>query len=181
MTKEEIANLMQSSHNNFIELQSGLNEKQFTTSPHGKWNPSQELDHIIRAVQPVVLAFSLPPFLLKLAFGKSNRPSKSYDGLVEKYHTKLAQGGRAIGRFIPKGINFMNRLKSIEKLESLVTKLNKRTMAKNEAALDQYILPHPLLGKLTLREMLYFTAYHAEHHRKNTIRNLEVTLTTNEV
>jgi hypothetical protein len=26
-------------------------------------------------------------------------------------------------------------------------------------------LPHPLLGKLTLREMLYFTAYHADHHR----------------
>jgi hypothetical protein len=27
-------------------------------------------------------------------------------------------------------------------------------------------LPHPLLGKLTLREMIYFTIYHVQHHHK---------------
>ena len=172
---------MQSNHKNFIELQSGLNEKLFSTSNNGKWNPGQELDHIIRAVQPVVLAFSFPPFILKLAFGKSNRPSKSYDGLVEKYHTKLAQGGRASGRFIPKGIPFEERSGAIKKLESLVIRLNKKTTSKSEETLDQFILPHPLLGKLTLREMLYFTAYHVEHHRKNTVRNLEASLAVHEV
>jgi hypothetical protein len=25
-------------------------------------------------------------------------------------------------------------------------------------------LPHPLLGKLTVREMLFFTLYHQRHH-----------------
>jgi hypothetical protein len=30
--------------------------------------------------------------------------------------------------------------------------------------LDHYIAPHPLLGKLTLRELCYFTIYHAGHH-----------------
>ena len=36
---------------------------------------------------------------------------------------------------------------------------------KNEIKdLDVYILPHPLLGKVTLREMLYFTIHHNEHH-----------------
>ena len=30
--------------------------------------------------------------------------------------------------------------------------------------LDKYVLPHPLLGKVTLREMLYFTIHHNEHH-----------------
>jgi len=34
----------------------------------------------------------------------------------------------------------------------------------NEANLDKYIIPHPLLGKLTLREMLFFTIHHNEHH-----------------
>jgi len=36
----------------------------------------------------------------------------------------------------------------------------------SETQLDQLILPHPLLGKLTLREMLYFTIYHVQHHQK---------------
>jgi hypothetical protein len=39
--------------------------------------------------------------------------------------------------------------------------------------LDLLILPHPLLGKLTLREMLYFTLYHVEHHEKQVLENLK--------
>jgi len=33
-----------------------------------------------------------------------------------------------------------------------------------EPQLDQYIAPHPLLGKITLRELCYFTIYHTKHH-----------------
>ena len=38
--------------------------------------------------------------------------------------------------------------------------------------LDRYLLPHPLLGKITLREMLYFTTFHIQHHQQ-TIENLQ--------
>jgi hypothetical protein len=43
----------------------------------------------------------------------------------------------------------------------------------SEAQLDEYVLPHPILGKLTIREMLYFTIYHATHHHLATLKNLE--------
>jgi hypothetical protein len=33
-----------------------------------------------------------------------------------------------------------------------------------EPALDRYQLPHPLLGRLTVREMLAFSVYHHAHH-----------------
>ena len=33
-----------------------------------------------------------------------------------------------------------------------------------EPAFDRYRLPHPLLGKLSVREMLFFTLYHNAHH-----------------
>lgn len=33
-----------------------------------------------------------------------------------------------------------------------------------ERALDRYRLPHPLLGKLTVREMAQFTLLHNVHH-----------------
>ncbi|RZL03090.1 MAG: DinB family protein [Pedobacter sp.] len=32
--------------------------------------------------------------------------------------------------------------------------------------LDEYCIPHPVLGKLTVREMIYFTSIHTEHHRQ---------------
>jgi hypothetical protein len=176
MNKAEIGSLLQTNHRQFIELQLSLDEKKFTTSVNGKWSPCQELDHIIRAVQPVVLSFYLPAFFLKLIFGVANRPSKSHEALIEKYQLKLTNGGKASGRFVPRGISFNGKVEALKKLESLVKTLIQKTEAKSEEWLDHIILPHPLLGKLTMREMLYFTAYHVQHHRKNTIRNLESSL-----
>ena len=37
----------------------------------------------------------------------------------------------------------------------------------SESDLDTLQAPHPLLGKLTLRELMYFTIYHAQHHQRN--------------
>ncbi|MGH7601660.1 MAG: DinB family protein, partial [bacterium] len=37
----------------------------------------------------------------------------------------------------------------------------------DENSLDKYLLPHPLMGKLTIREMLFFTLYHDVHHVNN--------------
>ena len=39
--------------------------------------------------------------------------------------------------------------------------------------LDKYFLPHPLLGKLTIREMLFFTLYHDRHHVNNVRKLLD--------
>jgi hypothetical protein len=50
--------------------------------------------------------------------------------------------------------------KYAEQKQKLILKIEKQ----NEKDLDVYILPHPLLGKVTLREMLYFTIHHNEHH-----------------
>ncbi|QLH34686.1 MAG: DinB family protein [Cyclobacteriaceae bacterium] len=55
-----------------------------------------------------------------------------------------------------------------KEVNRLAAKLNRFS----EAELDLYILPHPLLGKLTLREMIYFTCYHVQHHQELTTKNL---------
>lgn len=172
MNKFEIISLLKEKHKQFLASFPSLSEKEFTTSINGKWSPGQQLDHIIRSVSPVAMAFGLPEFILKWKFGTANRPSKTYSALVEKYHTKLAAGGKASKQFIPTAINYSDREAAIEKVTELLQKLNKRAEGKSEETLDKLILPHPLLGKLTLREMLYFTAYHAEHHEKATKKNL---------
>jgi uncharacterized damage-inducible protein DinB len=38
-----------------------------------------------------------------------------------------------------------------------------------EEQLDNYCVAHPILGKLTMRELAYFTIYHNIHHME-TIR-----------
>ena len=147
--------------NNYIEP---LSKEQFEGTPNGKWSAGQNLDHLIRAIKPLQLAYSLPKFALLILFGKTNRPSRTYDELVTKYKTKLIAGGKASGPFIPPVISFDKKEALIRKYKAQKQKLIAKVEKQGERDLDIYILPHPLLGKVTLREMLYFTIHHNEHH-----------------
>ncbi|MFN4147307.1 MAG: DinB family protein, partial [Runella sp.] len=120
-------------------------------------------------------AFRLPTFVLGWVFGKANHPSKSYDELVAKYKARLAAATVQPPRqFQPKTQPFENRAKLAKDLQRNVEKLSQLLQTKPETLLDSYVLPHPLLGKLTLREMLYFTIYHVQHHQTLIQKNLSI-------
>ncbi|MEI9807767.1 MAG: DinB family protein [Bacteroidota bacterium] len=173
MNKQEIQNKLRDNHQAFIDLILSLNDEDFLHAADGKWTAGQQLDHICRSAGAVSLALLLPKFALKMIIGKANRPSKNYEELVTKYKLKLEGGGRAGGHFVPGNSGLGQKKKLKDKLVKIVNALCKRTEKYNEQQLDDYILPHPLLGKLTLREMLYFTIYHAEHHRQLVLKNLK--------
>lgn len=172
MTKQPLNEELQRHHGAFTKYIQGLSLRQLEFAPADKWNALQQTEHLIKSIEPVNMALALPFFVLRLLFGKANRTSKSYDELVAKYQSKLKAGGRAPGRFVPEG-----KEKNTEVLEGkllgLVDSLKKKVNALSEDQLDQYILPHPLLGKLTLREMIYFTIYHVQHHHKLVKNQLE--------
>jgi len=173
MLKDELIQSLEARYNEFIQYLLSLSEERYSFSLNNqKWTAGQECDHLIRSTRPLVLALWLPRWILKMVFGKANRPSRSYDEVILKYNNKLQQGGRASGRFIPRPVPFMFRDKACSRLGRVIHRLNTRLDTWNESDLDQYILPHPLLGKLTMREMMYFTIHHAVHHQKNSIRNL---------
>lgn len=171
--KDKLAATLRLNHKAFADKIRGLDESRFMYAPAAdKWTAGQQLAHLVSSIEPVNLAFALPRFVPRLLFGKANRPSKSYTELVEKYQLKLQAGGRASGRFVPKAIPFSQKDKLLQKLDKEVQKLSSQIAKTTEKDLDTYILPHPLLGKLTFREMLYFTAYHAAHHLNIVERDL---------
>ncbi|MBX7170616.1 MAG: DinB family protein [Pyrinomonadaceae bacterium] len=174
MNKQEIINKLLTNHQNFVEFATNLSDDDFTISNNGKWTAGQQLDHIYRGVKPLTQGFMLPKFVFGLLFGKAEKDSLNYDDLVKKYQTILANGGKASGKFIPKTIEISEMEKLKNNLLKSVESLTKRLEKFSENELDKYRLPHPLLGKLTVREMLYFTIYHVEHHHKAALKNLEV-------
>ena len=172
MNKKQIAERLIENHQKFTDYILSLSEQEFMFSHENKWTAGQQFDHILRGVSPVKMALSLPKFVPNLLFGKANRDSRDYDNLVAKYQGKLVAGGKASGRFIPPEISFDKRESLKNKLLKTVGELTKKIERFSEDELDEYLLPHPILGKLTLREMLYFTIYHVEHHHINGIKNL---------
>lgn len=164
MTRQEIQPLLDEKYRAFLNYLRKMPALQAYMSAPGKWSPAQQAEHLVRSVRPVALAFGLPKFILSLLFGKANRPSRSFDELVARYQARLAAGGRASKPFIPGVPGNLPRVYS--RLEKTVGRLSNRIGRFSETELDTLLLPHPLMGKLTLREMLYFTAYHADHHRR---------------
>jgi hypothetical protein len=171
--KKEIVHLLHVQHDDFINYINGLDENAFHFSYEKKWTAGQQLDHIYRSVSTLNLILRLPIWFLRWYFPKANRPSRTFSELVSRYHQKLEKGGKASGRFVPQLVPIYKRQGLSEKLNRSVVRLGKLIQKFSEKELDTMILPHPLLGKITIREMGYFTIYHVQHHEAITKRNLE--------
>ncbi|MEO0570346.1 MAG: DinB family protein [Bacteroidota bacterium] len=174
MDKAQIGQELVVHHQNFIAMLRSLSDEDFQKKPGVKWTAGQQLDHIVKSVKPIDMAFGLPMFVLKMKFGLSNRPSKTYEALVSKYQKALEDkaGFEIPSEFAPSKIPLKKREKVLGKMDELIHKLRNRLAKFSEGELDTYILPHPLMGKLTLREMLYFTIYHVQHHHRQIPENL---------
>lgn len=132
------------------------------------WSPAENVRHLTKAIRPVAQALTIPRIVLRLRFGWPRRASLTFDELRTRYDNALAAGGQA-GRFAPSPqsepdpktwrARIMNEHRAVQ--EQLAAAVGRWSDAK----LDRYQLPHPLLGKLTVREMLFFTIFHQEHHR----------------
>lgn len=165
MTIIEVTKKLNFSINLTAETLKKIQSEAFFTRKTDKWSPAEQAQHLVLSVKPLLLAYSLPKIGLRLLFGKPNRESRSYEQLLEKYHTKLAAGATASSAYVPKQLKTGTTPQAVIKTfvdthQKLITKINHW----KDVDLDRFILPHPLLGKITVREMLYFTDFHILHH-----------------
>jgi hypothetical protein len=173
MEKSKIIDELTRKYSGFVDLVEPMSEADFTFSLNGeKWSAGQQADHLCRSVKPLNKGLGAPEFVLKSMFGKSDHPSASYDELVARYREALASGGTAPDPFRPEAVAFEQKGPLIQELRRQLEVLCRNIERFSEDKLDTLVLPHPLLGKLTLREMFYFTIYHAEHHHLHVEQNL---------
>jgi hypothetical protein len=145
----------------------GIPENVFFFHPSdSKWSIAENIMHLVISTNASTMAYSLPKWMVRLVGGKPNRAGKTYDELVKKYTDKLLQGGRASGRYIPKKISpGYTKEKLLQQWRQTTNRyLDVLTNKSTDETLDNYLAPHPLLGKITLQELCYFTRYHTEHH-----------------
>lgn len=166
MDKQTIANLLESKHKQLINYYKNQDEDSWQFGPEGKWTSGQHALHLLQSIRPLNKALSLPKLVLKLKFGKSNRPTRDYNTIKSKYLEKLKT---VKGKTYKPSRNM--RIPSNEDkpyilncLEIQNKKLQHKIMRWKDKDLDDYILPHPLMGKMTVRELVMWTAFHIEQH-----------------
>lgn len=166
LLKEEIIKQLSEASKEFSSFCSTIPDEIFFRQPPVKWSVAQNVTHLITSANMTKLAYRLPKFIVRIYTGKPNRPSRTYDELVAKYNLKLAQGGQASGRFVAKPVSVKEEKENILHTFDRAMESLKNSIQKNwdDPQLDKYLAPHPLLGKITLRELGYFTIYHTQHH-----------------
>jgi uncharacterized damage-inducible protein DinB len=168
-TKPEIIAVLQDSENRAQAWFSAIPLQEYFTRQGEVWSASDNVDHMIKAVKPIIKALKLPKIALQSVFGKAERPSKTYEEICQIYRDEIAKGAKAPERFLPNEVvpaKDMEEFKKqqLQKFSKTVEELVSACEDWDEAALDQYQLPHPIIGNLTVREMLYFTIYHNLRH-----------------
>lgn len=167
MTRSDIKAELERHHRHFLERLREIPDSEFTVEPaEHKWTPAQQLDHIRRSAGGFNVGLMMPKTLMRFFFGTCDRPSRSYEELVSDYQKILDEGGKATTKYLPASVKLNQRQPLCTELEKITDNLSNRLMKLNEKDLDRYRLPHPLMGKISLREMFYFTIYHVQHHER---------------
>lgn len=164
MNKSEITTQLNREIDALEKTISGTDDAAFFLKESEKWSAAENTQHLTLSARPLVLAFSLPRFVFRF-YGKPYRPSYPFDEIVKRYLQLLKDGAKATGMYVPRGVPVHGDKRAIiERFLKINRQLAEKFQSFEERELDAYFLPHPLLGKLTVREMMYFTVYHIRHH-----------------
>lgn len=166
MENKTITAQLKSNEDLLIALFDSVTPDFWVKKPDGKWSAGQHVIHLVQSTRPLLRALRMPNFLLKWRFGKSNRPSRSYEEVVKRYKEKLALSQGVVGPFslnMPES-DHSQAQSWLSQLSQLNDSINKVTLGLKDMDMDTILLPHPLMGKMTLREILMWNAYHTLHH-----------------
>ena len=128
-----------------------------------RWSIAENFQHLILSGIPIASALNKSKAIF-LVFGFARKPSRSYEQLYSDYKSALKNGAVATSRFVPdRDIEYIKK-DMLVTWKMIAEKFQSRLDLWSEADLDKYRIPHPVLGKLTFREMLFFTIFHNYHH-----------------
>lgn len=164
----EIANALRRLCQESERYWNALSPHEFVDPLGTTWSPADHVRHLTKSLRPVAGAMRMPRWALRLMFGTTTTPSRSYRQLVTFYHEALRNGGRA-GRYAPDPRNLIGdamqyRRQVLTQHRAVVDALSAEVVNWSHAHIDSLRLPHPLLGKLTVREMVLWSLYHNLHH-----------------
>ena len=174
-TQEEILKAMGEEITAVYDFFRGIAEDKFYDAPAEVWSAADNLVHLIKSCKPVAQGLNAPKLALRMRFGMAEHASKTFAALRAQYvDVALAGGAEAGGPYLPevKEKTAVERERILNKWQSVGQDLVKGIGKWSENDLEKYQVQHPLLGDMTVREIIFFTLYHNMHHVNDTQRLL---------
>lgn len=166
MDRQSIAEILEEKHQELFDWLHATEDELWTQGPENRWTTGQHILHLVDSMRLLNKALRYPKFVIRYKFGTSNRPSRSYEEVAKRYEERLAENQERAKQFNSKLRTPEPKEKSelMQDLQILNKKLQYKTRKLKDKHLDKLLLPHPLMGRMTLREIIMWTAHHTDHH-----------------
>jgi DinB superfamily len=162
MTQSEILNALEVRQNELNTFFSSIPEKVFLADNSPKWNPAQHLIHLtkisIRVGQGLQSSEQLP---------KHETPSRGYETIRDTYLATLKQAPAELLAKVGASVQLESGSSQAQIIEAYLQagkRLREAAQTWSETELDAKAMAHPVLGSISIREMLEFVLYHDLHH-----------------
>ncbi|GAA4401015.1 hypothetical protein GCM10023187_14770 [Nibrella viscosa] len=140
----------------------------FEPLDNGKWSVAETLQHLYLVIRGLNRLLPGPREVFE-QWGKAEQPSRSFDVVKHTYQAGSLKPRVAPEQVTPRAADLdTDRQTLTERFVSAHQALATNLDGWSEEELDTYQVPHLVLGKMTVREILYFTILHLYHHLEPT-------------
>jgi len=141
------------------------------------WSAGENLIHLHKSTLPVSLSLITPKILLRMMFGTESEIKEPLEIMKRLYFSKLQSGAHA-GIFTPQIIvegrmNPNEKAKLLKKWNDLSCEYILRIGKWTDKEMSECNLPHPILGKISVKQIICFSVFHNEHHVQNVRMKLQ--------
>ena len=161
MNKTAIFNALKAAHTGLWDTALAFHSQQM---PDGKWSVEQHVRHINKTMGGMARFLQTDKGLLEQKFGVSAKPSRTPEEIDRVFAGFFENGAQSPANFIPEETRDLSLESEISSGKQMMEKTSEGLNTWSEEQLDHQLCPHPLLGNFTVREMLYFSILHAQHH-----------------
>lgn len=164
-TTTTLQNRLETATNDCLNASASVSDAVFFDNSNGKWSIAENLIHLQKGAKRLGGALALPKEQIA-NFGLATKPSRTYEAMRDYYAEALKTNFVVPKAFTAEQTADDTRPSVLSAYTQSHANLNALIPNFSETDLDTYQIPHPRLGLLTLREMLYFMVYHIGHHQK---------------
>jgi len=164
VTMLEIIEALESNAHSVAELFPGIPERLFFDGDPDHWSPAHHLAHLTQAsesVGPALWSETLPLHPTRRSRTYAEVRDAAAASVAATHKDRLREMGRKV--VIAPGLT---RADIVNAFGSASANVRTAAAAWSEDELDRHALRHPLIGQLTVREMLLFFVVHERHHLK---------------
>jgi hypothetical protein len=165
LTKTDLQDRLKTATADCLNATTNVSDPVFFDNSNGKWSIGENLIHLAIVAKRFGATFTMPKEQLA-NFGLATQPSRPFEGILAAYMAALEGKAVAPKPFVAVQTADDTRTSITERYNKAHSILDENLDTFSEEDLDKYQIPHPLLGLLTMREMMEFIVFHIGHHQR---------------